>query len=88
MQREQGCLNTRSDFMKSLDWCAQGDETIARRYDMFVERKKAVIQQMAQLKKILRIIDFKIDYYARALAAGTMAIYDGAPRPKLPDYFD
>jgi len=75
-----------ADIKIFIEWCAQGDATIGLRHDMFLERKKVVKQQLAEIKKTLKIIDFKIDYYARAMAAGTLKIYDKNP-PKIPDYF-
>ncbi|MDE5615410.1 MAG: MerR family transcriptional regulator [Alphaproteobacteria bacterium] len=75
-----------ADIKIFIDWCALGDKTIQQRHNMFIERKNAVKKQMAEIKKTLKIIDFKIDYYARALDAGTLKIYEKNP-PKLPDYF-
>ncbi len=76
-----------SDIKIFMDWCDGGDDTIKQRYDMFVERKQHVQSQLAEIKRTLKIIDFKIDYYARALRAGTLHIYDKNP-PKMPDYFE
>lgn len=76
-----------ADIKTFMDWCACGDETIQQRYDMFIQRKKIIKKQLDEIRKTLKIIDFKIDYYARALDAGTLHIYDKNP-PHLPDYFD
>ncbi|MBD5400231.1 MerR family transcriptional regulator [bacterium] len=76
-----------ADIKIFIDWCSRGDETIEQRLNMFVERKRVVKQQLADITKTLKIIDFKIDYYSRAMDAGTLSIYD-KDRPKLPDYFD
>lgn len=75
------------DIKRFIDWCAMGDKTIGQRYDMFIEREKIVKQQLADIKKTLKIIEFKKEYYARALRAGTLAIYDQDP-PKMPEYFE
>lgn len=74
------------DIKIFMQWCAQGDKTIKNRHDMFLQRRHAVEQQLSEIKKTLKIIDFKIKYYGDALAAGTLAIYD-KQKPKLPDYF-
>lgn len=76
-----------ADIKTFMEWCNMGDATIKNRYDMFVQRKQAVQSQLAEIQKTLKIIDFKIDYYGKALKAGTLAIYDDN-KPKLPDYFD
>ena len=74
------------DIKQFMDWCTMGDKTIRERHDMFVARRRDVDRQMAALKRTRRIIDFKIKYYADALAAGTLHIYD-KNKPKLPDFF-
>ncbi len=70
-----------------IDWVKQGDKTIQQRYDMFVSRRRAIEAQMAETKRMLQIIDYKIKYYDRARQAGTLAIYQGQ-RSKLPSFFD
>lgn len=75
-----------ADIRVFIDWCAAGDDTIQQRYDMFVAREQIVRQQIAELKRTLKVIEFKRDYYARARDAGTLAIYAKNP-PKMPDYF-
>ena len=69
-----------------LDWNNQGDKTIQLRYDMFLQRRAAVEQQLRDIQRTLVVVDFKIKYYARALRAGTMSIYDGK-KIKMPDFF-
>lgn len=76
-----------TDIKTFIDWCAMGDKTIQQRYDMFIDRRNAVIAQMAEIQKMLKIIDYKIKYYDRARKAGTLAIYDGK-KSKLPSFFD
>lgn len=76
-----------ADIKKYMDWCALGDKTLKQRYDMFIERKNAAQRQLTEIQKTLKIIDYKINYYARAVKAGTLAIYDGK-KLKRPDFFD
>ncbi len=76
-----------TDIKTFIDWCAMGDKTIQQRYDMFINRRAAVMAQMAEIQKMLKIIDYKIKYYDRARKAGTLAIYNGK-KPKLPSFFD
>lgn len=70
-----------------MEWCAMGDKTIEQRYNMFVARHAAAMQQMAEIKKMLKIIDYKIKYYDAARRAGTLAIYDGK-KSHLPKFFE
>ncbi len=76
-----------TDIKTFIDWCAMGDKTIQQRYDMFINRRAAIMAQMAEIQKMLKIIDYKIKYYDRARKAGTLAIYDGK-KSKLPSFFD
>ena len=38
-------------------WLQQGDASLQQRYDLFLERRRVVQEQMAQLKQTLQIID-------------------------------
>ncbi|MFJ8259849.1 MerR family transcriptional regulator [Peribacillus asahii] len=58
-----------------IDWCSDGDSTLQKRYDMFIERKALVEAQMEELKKTIELIDHKCLYYKTALDAGTEDIH-------------
>lgn len=58
-----------------IDWCTEGDATLQKRYDMFMERKAIVEAQMEELKKTMEVIDHKCFYYQKALDAGTENIH-------------
>ncbi len=59
------------EIRQFIDWVQQGDESIEQRYEMFLERKKAVETQMAELQSTLDIVNFKCWYYKSALDAGS-----------------
>ena len=69
-----------------VHWQPHCDKTIKQRYDMFIQRRDAVMQQMNDMQKTLEMVNYKIKYYARAMRAGTMSIYDGKAN-KQPDFF-
>ena len=75
-----------AEIRQYMEWNAQGDKTIKQRYDMFIQRRDAVMQQMNDMQKTLEMVNYKIKYYARAMRAGTMSIYDGKAN-KQPDFF-
>ncbi|UOQ48753.1 MerR family transcriptional regulator [Gracilibacillus caseinilyticus] len=58
-----------------IDWCSDGDDTLQQRYDMFLERKASVEQQMEELQKTMELIEHKCSYYKTALDAGTEVIH-------------
>jgi DNA-binding transcriptional MerR regulator len=63
------------DIKTFIDWCSEGDSTIQKRYNMFIERKAAVEAQMEELNKTMELIKYKCRYYKTALEAGTEAIH-------------
>ena len=52
-------------------WAQEGDASLQKRYDMFLERRKAVEQQMENLSKMLAILNHKCLYYETALQTGS-----------------
>ena len=57
------------------DWLEQGDDSLQQRYEMFLERKRVVEAQIAELQEILNTITHKCWYYEAAIAAGTEKIH-------------
>ena len=52
-------------------WAQEGDASLQKRYDMFLEHRKAVEQQMENLSKMLAILNHKCLYYETALQTGS-----------------
>lgn len=67
------------DIRKFSDWVRQGDASLQERYDMFLERKQAVENQIAELQETLDFINHKCWYYETALEAGTEKIHFTKP---------
>lgn len=63
------------DIRQFSEWAQQGDASLQQRYEMFLERRRIVEQQMEELKKTMELIEHKCRYYETALAAGTEAIH-------------
>lgn len=59
------------DIRTFFAWCDQGDSTLNQRYQMFLERKAETERQIALLQKELAHIEFKCEYYHRALQCGS-----------------
>lgn len=68
-----------ADIRKYIQWADEGDSSLQKRYDLFREQKKAIEQQIQHLKTYLECIEYKCNYYEKALAAGTEAIYKNNP---------
>lgn len=57
------------------EWLQKGDTSLKQRYEMFLERKRIVETQMAELEKIMDTINYKCWYYETSIAAGTEKIH-------------
>ena len=72
------------DIRQFSEWVLMGDDSLQERYEMFLERKKAVEAQMADLQKTLDFIKHKCWYYETAIEAGTEKIHFKEQPEKLP----
>lgn len=59
------------DIKIFIEWCECGDKTINLRKQMFLERKKEVIEQINELKEVLNFIEYKCWYYDEASKLGS-----------------
>lgn len=51
------------DIRQFTAWLQQGDASIEQRQQMFLERRRAVVEQIEQLQETLKVIDDKCWYY-------------------------
>jgi DNA-binding transcriptional MerR regulator len=58
------------DIRQFIEWVQAGDASLSQRYGLFLERKKAVEEQIAELQNTLDIVNFKCWYYRTALEQG------------------
>lgn len=81
------CLKKTGMSIKEIrqfsSWLEQGDSSLQQRYDMFLERRRVVKQQMAELQKILDTVNYKCWYYETAIAAGTEKIHQSKAQPSF-----
>ena len=59
------------DIRQFSKWVQMGDDSLKERYEMFLERKRIVEAQMAELQETLDFINHKCWYYETAIEAGT-----------------
>lgn len=74
------------DIKTFIDWCMEGDSTLAKRYEMFLERRRIVLEQMQELQRTLDTIDYKCWYYKTAAEAGTTDVHLRRPGYEPPVY--
>lgn len=72
------------DIRQFSEWVLMGDDSLQERYEMFLERKKAVEAQMADLQKTLDFINHKCWYYETAIEAETEKIHFKEQSEALP----
>lgn len=70
------CLKATGLHLKGIkqyiDWYIEGDSTLQQRLDMFKQQKIRIEEQMAELQKHMNKINYKIELYTKAVAAGTL----------------
>ena len=68
------CLKNTNMPIKKIkeyfDLVRQGDKTIQARYDLIIEQKESILEQIKQLKYYLKEIEYKEWYYTEALKDG------------------
>lgn len=69
------CLKTTGmqlrDIKLFFEWCKDGDSTIEKRYNLFLEQKEKTERQIALLQNALDRVNYKCEYYRLAKEKGT-----------------
>lgn len=73
------------DIKQFIDWCSEGDATLEERYQLFIQQKQNVEDQIRALEKTLSTVNFKCWYYKTALDAGTTKFFDTMNPDELPE---
>lgn len=58
------------DIREYIQLAMEGDSTIDQRLDLFLNQRKVLLEQMAELQQTLDTLDYKCWYYETAKAAG------------------
>lgn len=72
------------DIKHFVEMAMQGDDTIDTRLALIVKQKKAVQNQIDDLEKTLKTLQFKEWYYQTAKDTGTTALPRNMPLEELP----
>lgn len=75
------------DIKNFVEMAMRGDETIEPRLQLIIKQKEKVKNQIDELSKVLKILDFKEWYYNTAKENGTTEIPRDMSENKLPDEF-
>lgn len=59
------------EIRKFSEWTIEGDSTLEKRLELFLNQKISVENQIEELEKSLEIIEHKINYYKKAVELGT-----------------
>lgn len=69
------CLKTTGMQLKDIkaffEWCEEGDSTIEKRYELFLQQKEKTEKQIELLQNALTRINYKCEYYRIAKEKGT-----------------
>ena len=58
------------DIKKFFQWCMEGESTIKNRYELFLNQKEIIEQQIFELNQELEYIKRKIDFYEKNINSG------------------
>lgn len=64
------------DIKRYIDLCAEGPSTAEQRLEIFAERKQAVEEEIDKLKKVLKTINYKYEFYKNAVENGYPDVCD------------
>lgn len=86
-----GCLKKTGmqlvDIKRFIEMAMQGDKTIDERLALIIKQKQSVKQQINELNRMLKTLEFKEWYYETAKQAGTTEIPRNMKLDKLPEEF-
>ena len=86
-----GCLKKTGmqlrDIKTFIDMAMQGDQTIEPRLALITKQKESVKAQIAELKEMLRTLEFKEWYYNTAKENGTTSVPRNMTLDELPEEF-
>ncbi|WP_366181594.1 MerR family transcriptional regulator [Actinomyces timonensis] len=68
-----------------MDIAAEGDASLARRLELFRARKESVQREVAELERVVAVLDFKIWYYEQAAEAGAENLVRSLPLEQIPE---
>ena len=59
------------DIKLFMKWNLEGDITLSNRLSLFINLDKTLKKRLERLEEILRIVDYKKEYYSQAVRDGT-----------------
>ncbi|MDV3427071.1 MAG: MerR family transcriptional regulator [Bacillota bacterium] len=59
------------DIKTFFEWCEEGDSTIEKRYELFLQQKEKTEKQIEVLQNALARVNYKCEYYRIAKEKGT-----------------
>lgn len=75
------------DIKTFMDWCMEGDSTIDKRLELIAHQRQTMLDQIEEMKKNLKLLDYKRWYYETAKAAGTCSIFDQMSEDEIQEKF-
>nr|WP_213821066.1 MerR family transcriptional regulator [Fructobacillus parabroussonetiae] len=72
------------EIRQFMDWTTEGAKTFANRKALFEQQKIEVEQQMAELKRVSNLLNYKCWYYDEAMKRGSEKEVRAIPFDELP----
>ena len=70
-----------------IECAREGDGTIGERLKILEAQRESVKNQISELERHLKMIDYKVWYYKTAQSLGSTAFTESYPAEKIPDEF-
>lgn len=75
------------DIRSFIRLMRQGDASLNERREIFSKRRDALVQEMANIQDLLKVIDYKCWYYDKACQDGTEASVKNLDNSDIPEQF-
>lgn len=75
------------DIRQYIEMALQGDDTIAKRLELFEHQREVLKAQMEELQHTMEMVEYKCWYYETAQAAGTIEVPKNLEDADVPERF-
>lgn len=69
------------DIKQFMQWVDEGDASLVNRRDMFLRLQQQMKEKMERMEQTMRVLDYKVGYYGKAVNDGTEKYVKHAGKP-------
>lgn len=79
------CGMTIHEIRQYMAWLAEGDQNIDKCLSLFQEKQRIMTAELQKLQECAEAVEYKVWYYEKAKAAGTISVHDTMSRDDIPE---